>query len=456
MKEMDKTKIIDKHSETLVLSERTLLAKIKHPFIVNMYYSFQDNYTLYLILDFMQGGDLRYHLCHHKCFTEPQTKFIIANVILSLEYIHYNRTIHRDIKPENLVMDERGYVKLTDFGVAKLLTPPLNSFSNDSSGTPGYMAPEALCGINQSYVADYFAVGVLCYELLTGLRPYMGKSRKEIKEKIMAYQAKFVDYNRSFSVEAVDFINKLIKRKPGQRLGINGDAEVKNHLWFKNFNWKELYLKRLTAEYVPVHTDNFDYKYCNENESVSYDTIHRYENIKANMTIYNNNIFINYHDYNPRKRDRSNVYKNKDVDDDNKIIFVNPHLVYEEYIDDKVIISDIITPTLVMSKDLDKKYFTFRKKSNELLMLDNAMSLFPHERRVNSYRSRINNNTNSDNGVNTYTHCNSNSNNNNKHKHQRNKNIVLRNTKSSCTSNGYNNNNYNGFMYSSSSHTFRK
>jgi hypothetical protein len=148
------------------------------------------------------------------------------------------------------------------------------------------------------------------------------------------------------------------------------------------------------------------------------------------------------------------VYKNKDVvDDDNKIIFVNPHLVYEEYIDDKVIISDIITPTLVMSKDLDKKYFSFRKKSNELLMLDNhAMCVFPHERRVNSYRSKINNNTNNDNGVNTYTHCNS----NNKHKHQRNKNIVLRNTKSSSTSNGYNSNNYNGFMYSSSSHTFRK
>ena len=154
MKEMSKTKIIDKHSEHLILTERKLLSKIKHPFIVNMHYSFQDKDNLYLIIDFLQGGDLRYHLCKEKQFTEDQTKFIIANIILGLEYIHFNRIIHRDIKPENIVMDSKGYVKITDFGIAKLLPNNIQSFSNDSSGTPGYMAPEALCNQNQSFVTQ--------------------------------------------------------------------------------------------------------------------------------------------------------------------------------------------------------------------------------------------------------------------------------------------------------------
>ena len=186
MKEMSKAKIIDKHSENLILTERNLLMKINHPFIVNMHFSFQDNENVYLILDFLQGGDLRYHLCKKKIFTENETKFIIANIILGLEYIHFNRVIHRDIKPENIVLNSKGYAKITDFGIAKLLPENSHYFNNDSSGTPGYMAPEALCNQNQSYVEDYFALGVICYEMITGTRPYIGKNRKEIKEKILA------------------------------------------------------------------------------------------------------------------------------------------------------------------------------------------------------------------------------------------------------------------------------
>ena len=110
LKEMSKVKIIDRKSESSILSERHLLAQLHHPFIVNMFYSFQDRDNLYLLMDLLTGGDLRYHLCRHKKFTEDQSKFFISNLILALEYIHQNKIIHRDIKPENLVLYKNGVI----------------------------------------------------------------------------------------------------------------------------------------------------------------------------------------------------------------------------------------------------------------------------------------------------------------------------------------------------------
>ena len=133
MKEMSKTKIIDKKSDKSVKSERDLLSKMSHPFIVNMHFSFQDNDNLYLVMDLLTGGDLRYHICKNRKFTEEQSKFFIACILLGLEYCHHNQIIHRDIKPENLVLDENGYVHITDFGIAKIQT---ENNKKETSGTP--------------------------------------------------------------------------------------------------------------------------------------------------------------------------------------------------------------------------------------------------------------------------------------------------------------------------------
>jgi serine/threonine kinase 32 len=130
-------------------------------------------------MDMMTGGDLRHHLGKMKRFTESQTKFFAACITVGLEYVHVNDIIHRDIKPENLVLDSRGYVRITDFGVARILVP---ENSSDTSGTPGYMAPEVMCRHNHGIEVDYFALGVIIYEFMTGRRPYLGKSRKEIRE----------------------------------------------------------------------------------------------------------------------------------------------------------------------------------------------------------------------------------------------------------------------------------
>lgn len=166
LKEIQKLKVIDKHNETSILYERELLSHLSHPFIINMHFSFQDHNSLYLIIDYLSGGDLRYNISRHKrTFTEKQAQFFIACIITSLQYIHSAGIIHRDIKPENLILDSNGYVRVTDFGVARVHS---NNNAHETSGTPGYMAPEVIRGMHHSYTADYFALGVIGYEIMNG------------------------------------------------------------------------------------------------------------------------------------------------------------------------------------------------------------------------------------------------------------------------------------------------
>jgi serine/threonine protein kinase len=125
-------------------------------------------------MDYLSGGDLRFHLCVRRCFDENQTRFFIACLISGLEYIHKKNLIHRDIKPENLVIDKEGYLRITDFGIARSWREQNYA---DTSGTPGYMAPEVMNRENHNYLVDYYAVGIIAYECMLGRRPYNGRSR---------------------------------------------------------------------------------------------------------------------------------------------------------------------------------------------------------------------------------------------------------------------------------------
>ena len=263
MKEMLKSRVVSKRSVSSVLNERKLLSLLKHPFIVNMLYAFQDRDNLYLVMDLMHGGDLRFHIGRQKRFSEEQTKFFVACLLTGLEYLHVNSVIHRDIKPENLVLDSRGYLRITDFGIARVLSP---DNSQDTSGTPGYMAPEVMCRMNHGIAVDYFAVGVIVYEFMMGRRPYSGRNRKEIKDQILAKQAQLKrgDIPEGWSVEAADFTNKLLQRKPQNRLGYNGPQEAKNHAWLRGFPWQKLMEKRLEAPFKPEEVDNFDPRHLGE------------------------------------------------------------------------------------------------------------------------------------------------------------------------------------------------
>jgi serine/threonine protein kinase len=257
MKEMSKLRVLAKKSVKSVMNERKLLSVLKHPFLVNMQYAFQTKENLYLVMDLMSGGDLRYHMSNKRKFSERETKFIVCCLLCALEYLHVNNIIHRDVKPENLVFDSKGYLRLTDFGVSREWKP---GNSSDTSGTPGYMAPEVLNKQCHTYCADYFAVGVIAYELLIGRRPYYGKNRVELREMITCKQVEIrkKDISVDCSIELMDFINKLIQRKPANRLGFNGPREVKAHAWLATVNWRDFMQKTAPAPFIPIGTDHFD------------------------------------------------------------------------------------------------------------------------------------------------------------------------------------------------------
>ena len=206
-------------------------------------------------------------------------RFFISCVILSLEYIHENNIIHRDIKPENLLYDDKGYVRLTDFGVAKIKK---NENSSETSGTPGYMAPEVLLGQNHSFTVDFYAIGIIGYEFLMGQRPYVGKNRKEIKHLVLSKEV-YIDNKTDnkenlWSNECIDFINRCLKRKVANRLGYHfGIKELKTHPWFQKYDWLNLYNKKTIAPYIPKKERNYDKKYCESIDKISNSTFERYK-----------------------------------------------------------------------------------------------------------------------------------------------------------------------------------
>ena len=298
LKEISKVKVIDKKSINSIIYERELLSRINHPLIINLHYAFQDYNNLYLVLDLLTGGDLRYQIGHHKrqYFSEQQTKFFISCIISALYYIHSKNIIHRDIKPENLVFDKNGYLHITDFGISKFKS---KNNKNETSGTPGYMAPEVMKGMNHTGSVDYFAVGVITYELMMGRRPYSGKSRKEIKEEMMSKQI-YIDQEMipfGWSDESADFINKLLIRKDVKRFGFYNELDIKSHPWFYDINFDKIIKKELISPFIPkINHDNYDKKYCEEIDKIGFETNYRYEEYKANE--HYREIFLGFTFYN--------------------------------------------------------------------------------------------------------------------------------------------------------------
>lgn len=239
------------------MNENMVLREIESTFIIRMKYAFQDRENLYLAMPNLSGGDMRFHLIQRRTFNEQETRFILASIINALDHIHSKGILHRDVKPENLVFDDRGYILLTDFGIAKYWRP---ENSEDTSGTPGYMAPEVLCRRNHSYSVDYYAMGIIMYECMMGRRPYLGKTRKEIKEQVLAKQAvvKMSEVVGLWSNDAVHLCNALIQRKRVRRLSENGASEIRSHPFFKGFNWDELCQGRTKAPFRPAPQENFD------------------------------------------------------------------------------------------------------------------------------------------------------------------------------------------------------
>jgi len=343
LKEMSKTRIMDKKCENTILLERDLLSKMNHPFIVNMHFSFQDINSLYLVMDLITGKDLRYHLSKQKKFTAEQSKFFLACTILGLEYIHYNNILHRDIKPDNLVLDKNGYVKITDFGISRKMDQLI---AGESSGTPGYMAPEVMCGKVHSIDSDYYCLGIMAYEFMKGVRPYLCRSNAELKKQMMEKQIFInkLELPDGWGIESADFINRLIKRKQNERLGHGGDSEVKNHLWFKGFSWDKLYRRELQSPYIPEEETN---KGINYTMPIDNEMVKRYKKImnsKEYKVAFKKFLFFNLYD--------KNLYNEK---------YKNPHEVYEEQLIQK---NKIYDDGKLENENIDKDYIKTNAKDN--------------------------------------------------------------------------------------------
>jgi serine/threonine protein kinase len=226
--------------------ERMILEKIKHPFVVGLTYAFQTGYTLYLILELANGGDLYNHITRMKQLPEDHWRFYAAEILVGLEYLHQNKIIYRGLKPEDVLLDKDGHIKLSDFGLARSSEDITSTFWGD----PYYIAPEIIKGDIQTFSVDWWSFGIIIFEMLSGKTPFLGDSPKGILKAILTKNVSIPDY---FTEEAKDLIRKLLKPNPSTRLGSGkkGIAEIKQHKFFKSIDWEKIFNKEYPVPFLP-------------------------------------------------------------------------------------------------------------------------------------------------------------------------------------------------------------
>ncbi|KAL0276155.1 UNVERIFIED_CONTAM: hypothetical protein PYX00_003784 [Menopon gallinae] len=231
--------------------ERDILVDVRHPFIVRLHYAFQTDGKLYLILDFLRGGDLFTRLSKEVMFTEEDVKFYLAELALALDHIHSLGIIYRDLKPENILLDADGHISLTDFGLSKQPLEEGNQKAFSFCGTVEYMAPEVVNRKGHSFAADWWSFGVLMFEMLTGSLPFQGSNRKETMTMILKAKLGMPQF---LSQEAQALLRVLFKRNPANRLGAGPDGvnEIKNHPFFATIDWEKLYRKEIQPPFKPA------------------------------------------------------------------------------------------------------------------------------------------------------------------------------------------------------------
>ncbi|KAL4587228.1 hypothetical protein LXL04_000095 [Taraxacum kok-saghyz] len=253
MKVVRKDKIVEKNHAEYMKAERDILTKIDHPFIVQLRYSFQTKYRLYLVLDFVNGGHLFFQLYHHGLFREDLARIYAAEIVSAVSHLHANGIMHRDLKPENILLDVEGHALLTDFGLAKEFDE--NARSNSLCGTVEYMSPEIILGKGHDKAADWWSVGILLFEMLTGQPPFHGGNREKVQKKIVKDKMKLPAF---LSSEAHALLKGLLQKEPSKRLGNGGSGsdEIKSHKWFKPINWKKLDAREIQPSFVPEVSGN--------------------------------------------------------------------------------------------------------------------------------------------------------------------------------------------------------
>ncbi|XP_057475698.1 probable serine/threonine protein kinase IRE isoform X2 [Actinidia eriantha] len=279
IKVLKKADMICKNAVESILAERNILISVRNPFVVRFFYSFTCRENLYLVMEYLNGGDLYSLLRNLGCLDEEMARVYLAELVLALEYLHSLNVIHRDLKPDNLLIGPDGHIKLTDFGLSKvglinstddLSGPPVSSTTLIAAGkpktdaqstkreqrqkqsvvgTPDYLAPEILLGMGHGATADWWSVGVILFELLVGIPPFNAEHPQQIFDNIINRDIPWPSVPEEMSLEAYDLIDKLLIENPVQRLGATGATEVKQHPFFKDINWDTL--ARQKAMFIP-------------------------------------------------------------------------------------------------------------------------------------------------------------------------------------------------------------
>uniref|UniRef100_I3K8X6 protein kinase C n=1 Tax=Oreochromis niloticus TaxID=8128 RepID=I3K8X6_ORENI len=263
VKALKKRDIVTRDEVDSLMSEKRIFEMInasRHPFLVNLHGCFQTSDHVCFVMEYLPGGDLMIHI-HNDVFTEAQTRFYSACVLLGLEFLHLNKIIYRDLKLDNLLMDADGFVKITDFGLCK---EGMGHGDRTSTfcGTPEFLAPEVLTDDNYTRAVDWWGMGVLIYEMLVGESPFPGEDEEEVFDSIVNDD---VQYPTCIPPDAVSIIQKLLKKNPLKRLGAGErDAnEVKGEKFFETIDWEALLAKKVTPPFLPsikepTDVSNFD------------------------------------------------------------------------------------------------------------------------------------------------------------------------------------------------------
>jgi len=226
------------------LNEKRILECVSFPFIVNMVSNFKDNSNLYMVLEFVPGGELFKHLRNVGKFEETHSRFYAAQIVLAFEYLHHLGVIYRDLKPENILVDSRGYIKISDFGFAKRVRGRTWTLC----GTPDYLAPEIILGKGYNKAVDWWALGVLLYEMVAGFPPFFAEQHIKLYEKILSGKARFP---RHFSQDLRDLLRNLLRVEMTRRFGVNDVNDIKSHAWFSTTEWIAIYQRKVEAPLIP-------------------------------------------------------------------------------------------------------------------------------------------------------------------------------------------------------------
>lgn len=267
IKVLKKQEIIELNQLEHTLAEKLILTHVNHPFLVGLEFAFQTPQKLYFVMEFMRGGELFQHLRAEKAFPEERAKFYACCIVLGLGHLHNKNYIYRDLKLENLLLDENGYAKLADFGLAKFIKEEDKALT--FCGTPEYLAPEVILGKGHNRPADWWSLGILIYEMIYGIPPFYSSSVQMMYKKAVTRDVVFKP-GIDISDEGKDIIVKLLNKTPEKRLGSLADSlEVLSHPWFSSLNWTQINDKKVKAPFIPncegeSYLNNFDEDFTKE------------------------------------------------------------------------------------------------------------------------------------------------------------------------------------------------